>query len=236
MIESGWVALVTGAGTGIGLACARMLAASGVHMVLVGRRAAPLEAAASELAAQTQCVTHPADVADLDAAARAVDVAIGRFGRLDIVINNAGYAPSMPLDRVTPEQIERVFRVNAMGPAAIIARAWPVMARQGGGCIVNMSSYATIDPFPGLGVYGAAKASLNLLAKACHNEGRTLGIRAFAVAPGAVETQMLRALVPREMLPTSRTLSPEQVAQVVLACIRGDRDAESGQTILLPSP
>ncbi len=230
------VAIVTGAGTGIGLAVSRRLAAAGYSLCLIGRRTDVLQAAAAELSRSVKCHVHTADVGELSQAAGCVDAAVAAFQRLDVVINNAGYAPVMAMDAVTNGEIERIFRVNAMGPSAIIGRAWPVMVRGGGGCIVNISSFATVDPFPGLGIYGAAKAACNLLAKACHNEGRTSRIRAFSVAPGAVETAMLRANFPVEALPTSRTLSPDQVAAVVLECVEGARDSQNGQTILVPSP
>ncbi|MCC6426854.1 MAG: SDR family oxidoreductase [Phycisphaerales bacterium] len=230
------IALITGAGSGIGLACTRMLADDGYGLVLVGRRSEPLRAAAQELSGRVPCLVHAADVGKADQASVCVDAGIAKFGRLDVIINNAGYAPVIPLDRITQEGVEEAFAVNAIGPTIIIGRAWPGMVRRGGGCIVNISSYATVDPFPGLGVYAAAKSALNMLAKACHNEGSAAGIRAFAVAPGAVETQMLRRIVPEEALPRPRTLAPEQVAQVVMECIRGARDAQSGHTILVPSP
>lgn len=236
MSTEGNIALVTGGGTGIGLAVARRLAKEGYSLLLVGRRQEPLRAAVVELGQSTRCVAHLADIGDMGQAAGCVDVAVGAFGRLDVVINNAGYAPLMPMESITHPEVERTFRVNAMGPAAIVGRVWATFLKQRRGCIVNISSYATVDPFPGLGVYAGAKAAVNLLAKSAHNEGHRSGIRAFAVAPGAVETAMLRSIVPVEALPASRTLSPEQVAAVVMECVLGRRDEQRGQVILVPSP
>jgi NAD(P)-dependent dehydrogenase (short-subunit alcohol dehydrogenase family) len=247
------LAFITGGGTGIGRAVAHLLAETHA-LALIGRRLEPLDAVAGEVSDRTQCWTRRADVADAAGAVEALRAAAAHFGRLDSVVNNAGYAPMMTIDTMTIEEIGRIFAVNAIGPGAIASEAMRIFRRQhtwkradrsapdgapgapDGACIVNVSSYATVDPFPGLGMYAAAKASLNLLAKACANEGRVYGVRAFSVAPGAVETEMLRSIIPAEALPTSRTLSPEAVAKVIVTCIRGEYDSQNGQTILLPSP
>jgi 3-oxoacyl-[acyl-carrier protein] reductase len=101
--------------------------------------------------------------------------------------------------------------------------------------IVNVSSVSAIDPFPGLSIYGATKGAINALTRGCANEGRDVGIRAFAVAPGAVETAMLRAIASEEQLPRTATLTPEQVAGVIVACAVGERDEENGGVIVVPS-
>jgi NAD(P)-dependent dehydrogenase (short-subunit alcohol dehydrogenase family) len=95
---------------------------------------------------------------------------------------------------------------------------------------------ATTDPFPGFFIYAAAKAGVNLMAKSCAKEGREFGIRAFSVAPGAVETPMLRALFSEVQLPPEKCLSPDDVAKVVVECIAGERDTQNGETIFIPSP
>jgi NAD(P)-dependent dehydrogenase (short-subunit alcohol dehydrogenase family) len=105
-----------------------------------------------------------------------------------------------------------------------------------GGTIINVSSYATIDPFPTLYAYAAAKASVNLLAKSVSVQGKALGIRGFAVAPGCVDTDLLRSLVTEDQVPLSKRLMPAAVAQVIADCVQGKRDAENGQVILVPSP
>ncbi|MBL8964552.1 MAG: SDR family oxidoreductase [Phycisphaeraceae bacterium] len=230
------IALVTGAGSGIGLACAARLAREGFDLLLIGRRVAALREAAAAIGGETRREVHAADVGEPGQARGCVEAALAAFGGLDVIVNNAGSVSSTPIGSACDEEIERLFRVNIMGPAAIIDRAWPVLVGRGSGRIVNVSSYATMDPFPGLGYYAAAKAGLNVLTRACHNEGYPAGIRSFAVAPGAVETDMLRSLFPREVLPTERTLDPGTVADVVIECVRGERDAESGGTIFLPSP
>lgn len=228
------VALVTGAGSGIGRSVCTLLSGLGWRLALVGRRAEKLNGTGAALS--TPWFAIPADVADPEQVKRAVDSASEHFGGLDALVNNAGYAPMTPIERVTPEVARAIYDINLLGPTIAIARAWPIFRQRGGGRIVNVSSYATVDPFNGLGVYAAAKAGVNLLAKSAANEGKMLNIRAFAVAPGAVETEMLRSIVPTTALPASKTLAPEAVASVIVECVTGKRDAQNGETILVPSP
>jgi 3-oxoacyl-[acyl-carrier protein] reductase len=105
------------------------------------------------------------------------------------------------------------------------------MKSQGGGVLVNVSSMASVDPFRGFSIYGASKAWVNLFTQAIAEEGRPLGIRAFAVAPGAVETQMLRANFPD--IPRDRTLEPADVAAVILSLCDERMRHCSGQTIFV---
>ncbi len=234
----GPVALVTGAGSGIGRAIAVQLARGGYRLLLVGRRTAPLEETGAMLPGARGVLwqAHAADVGDASACAGAVDAAVSAFGRLDALVSNAGLAEMHPLGGHEGDDIRRIFDVNALGPAWLVDRAWQVFERQGGGCIVFVSSVASVDPFPGLAVYGAAKASNNTLARACAVEGERFGLRAFSVAPGAVDTPMLHGLFTPDDIPVERRLTPEQVAAVVVDCITGARDAENGRTILVPSP
>ncbi len=178
-----------------------------------------------------------------DECATLIAAAVDAFGGVDALINNAGLAPAMAIEKHTPEIINGVFAANALGPAYLIASVWPhwlkrtpPTAAAPGPVLINVSSMATKDPLPGLFAYAAAKAAVNLMVRSVHNEGRAFGVRAFAVAPGAVETDMLRGILSKEQLPTERTLSPQAVARVIGACIAGERDADSGSVLYLPSP
>ncbi len=225
----GPVAIVTGAGTGIGLALCQRLATRGYRLVLAGRRREPLESAAAAL--NTESLIHIADMGKPDDAQAVVDAAAEAFGRLDALVNNAGGGPLAPIDEHTPDMIRQTLETNTLGPAVAIARAWPIFIRQGAGCIVNVSSRASVDPFPGFFAYAASKAGVNLLAKSAASEGAAHGIRAFAVAPGAVETPLLRALFDEATIPRNQTMAPDTVAAVIEACVIGDHDDKSGETI-----
>ena len=233
------VALVTGAGSGIGRATAELLSSAGYSVALAGRREERLRETGSLLRGPWFAIG-----ADLSVAREVegmVDQTLARFGRIDALVNNAGSSDAATIAESSSEFITRVFALNAIAPAITIARAWPAMERRArnegrGGVVVNVSSYATIDPFPTLYAYAAAKASVNLLAKSVANQGRELGIRGFAVAPGCVDTELLRKIVTEEQVPLARRLRPEDVARVIVDCVEGKRDGENGSVILVPSP
>jgi NAD(P)-dependent dehydrogenase (short-subunit alcohol dehydrogenase family) len=227
------VAIVTGAGSGIGRATAVMLAQRGYAVALVGRREQPLRETERLIGGG---LVLAADISDAAACQSVISRTESAFGRIDVLVNNAGSAPLQPIDKSTPAVIDETFGINALAPAYLIHFAWPVFVRQKRGCIVNVSSMGTVDPFPGFFAYAAAKSAVNLMALSCANEGKRLGIRAFSVAPGAVETAMLRENFPESRLPRNRTLAPEAVAEVIVACIAGERDAENGKTIVVKSP
>ncbi len=240
------VALITGAGSGIGRATAIALSAAGFSIALIGRRRDPLEETAALLGDSARPLLLPCDVANPEQVSTSVQQTIVRFGRLDALINNAGSAPLATIHNTTPALLQECFAVNTLAPAYLIHAAWGVFmeqARAAGATgtspratIVNVSSMATKDPFAGFFAYAAAKAATNLMAHSCAREGGAIGVRAFAVAPGAVETPMLRANFSESAIHRSRTLAPEAVARVIVECVQGERDAENGQVIWLPSP
>ena len=223
------VAIVTGASSGIGLATARLLSEQGHHVVLAARSADPLTAAAATIDGPTTII--PTDVADLSQTRALISRVHAELGRLDVLINNAGYAPLLSIEQTDDATIEQAYRVNAIGPASLIAHAWPIFQSQNAGCIVNISTMGTDNPFPGFFAYAASKASVNLMTRSCAKEGAEHNIRAFAVAPGAVETPMLRGLFSEDQLPAEDCLSPEDVAEVVVACVAGEMDEKNGEVI-----
>ncbi len=233
-------ALVTGAGSGIGRATALLLAAHGYAVTLVGRREEPLREVAAEIAAagNTETLVVPCDVGEPGGTGvqRMLDTHVRRFGRLDALVNNAGLGRVLSVGETTPAALEEIVRVNALAVGWAIHAAWPIFRKQferegRGGCIINISSMASIDPFPGFFAYGAAKAAVNLLTVSAAQEGQSIGTRVFTLAPGAVETPMLRSAFDESVAPPEICLSPGDVARVVLAYIRGERDADNGKTI-----
>ena len=234
------VAIVTGAGTGIGREISAQLAEAGYRVVLVSRSAEHLESTAAEIKKRASdppsTFVIPADLTDQQQVSSIVDQTMNEFGRVDVLVNNAAVAPNVPIQETTRDLLSQTFSLNSFAPALLVASLWKVFQRQGGGCVVNISSMATIDPFDGLSIYAASKAALESLTRSIVNEGRPWGISAFAIAPGAVETPMLRTLISKEELPTEKTLSPATMAKVVLQCVMGQRSDDLGRTIVLPSP
>lgn len=225
------VAVITGAGGGIGRATAIELAGAGYRVVLAGRDANALEETLRAVGGRGLAV--PTDVTRSDQVDRLIAAALDRFARVDAIVNNAGVAPVRSIAMMTDEEWMEVFKTNLYATFFATRAAWPVFERQGGGVVVNISSAAARDPFPGFAAYGAAKAGLNLFGLAAAREGAPVGIRVHTIAPGAVETAMFRRLrTPREW-PPERTLDPAEVARVVLQCVRGDLRYASGEVIYL---
>jgi NAD(P)-dependent dehydrogenase (short-subunit alcohol dehydrogenase family) len=233
------VAIVTGAGSGIGRAIAVRLAAAGYRLGLVGRRQAALRETAAICGGV--CEVIPADLRDGSEAARVVDECVGRLGRIDVLVNNAGWSPPATIPQTTPEIASEVFALNAVAPCVSIARAWPHFQRQHAAdgsrsVIASVSSMAVLDPFESLYAYAGAKSALHSFTLSASRQGASIGLRAFAIAPGAVETELLRTIVDAEHLPPSRTLIPDTIAVITMDCIEGRRDGDNGGVIWVPSP
>jgi NAD(P)-dependent dehydrogenase (short-subunit alcohol dehydrogenase family) len=223
------VALITGAGSGIGRAIAKMLNQNGYRLGLLGRRLDALEETKAMCRGQALCLA--CDVAAPGEMRRAVAEVADVMGRLDVLVNNAGFAANCPIGGHDEETIRTTLEVNTTAPTIAIASAWNQFQLQGSGCIINVSSMAAIDPFPGFFAYAASKAAVNMLTRVAASEGQSIGVRAFAVCPGAVETPMLRSLFSTAQVPTAA--APEAVATVVLDCIRGRHDALNGSAVLV---
>ncbi len=244
------VALITGAGSGIGRAISLALARNGFSMALCGRRGAPLQAVADEIKGLgAHALAIPADASVPDAAEKAVTLTADYFGRLDVLVNSAGYAPNVRAPDVTAQQWREILDVNLSSAFYLTRAAWPWLKRsaeagasgsdardQRPGCrswVIYISSQAARDPFPGLAIYGIAKAGLNMLTSIWDREGQPHGIGAFCIAPGAVETEMLRSLFSNEQVAPDDALMPEDVADTVVQCVAGPLRYASGETLYI---
>jgi len=230
-------AIVTGAGSGIGLATSARLAREGYALALVGRRGPVLADAAAEIARVTgvspsRLVSISADVSRPEDIDRVVDHTTTTLGGIDVLVNNAGLGEVLPIPRTDWDALRRVFDLNALGVGYLIHRAWPSLYERRG-CIVNVSSYAALDPFDGFFAYGATKAAVNLMTISASREGAARAVRAFSVAPGAVETPLLRTAFGEDIVPRHACLTPDDVAAVIGDCVAGRRDADNGRTIYL---
>jgi NAD(P)-dependent dehydrogenase (short-subunit alcohol dehydrogenase family) len=228
------VTLITGAGSGIGRALAIQLSARGHALMLLGRTESKLAETARLCAADGgvhRCALQVCDVSDPLQVQRAIPVTVAAMGGLHVLVNCAGLAPLEPVSTTSAGMLEMTFAANTFGPAALISSAWPHFVAQRAGCIVNISTTGTRDPFPGFFAYAASKAALDSMTRSCHAEGAALGIRAFSINPGAVETPLLRGLFSHETLPPEKVLDPSDVAALAVECINGQRDHERGHTI-----
>jgi NAD(P)-dependent dehydrogenase (short-subunit alcohol dehydrogenase family) len=225
------VAIVTGASRGIGRAAARQLGEAGYRVAVVARGEENLRETASAIPEHELIAT---DITAPDAADRIVSRTVERFGRIDLLVNNAGLAPLLSIEQTTPEVWHQTIDTN-LTAAFLLARAcWPVFTRQGGGgVIVNVSSLAARDPFGGFFAYAAAKAGLNTLGLALAREGAKSNIRVHTLAPGATETQMFRSLPGMGEFPADQTMDPADVARVIVRCATGELAHTSGEVIWL---
>ena len=220
------VVLVTGASSGIGAATARAAAAAGARVVLAARRADRLRALAEQLPDARAVACDVTDAGDL---AEAVRTAVEAYGRLDVLVNNAGQGLHVPLEDVDPEDFRAVLDLNVVAPLVAMQAVVPVMRSQGAGSIVNVSSGTTLVVRPGAGAYAASKAALNMLSAVARLELASAGIIVSTVYPFITATDFhsslrageLRAGAPAEEAPPEmRPHRPEQVAEVILKLIR----------------
>jgi NAD(P)-dependent dehydrogenase (short-subunit alcohol dehydrogenase family) len=206
----GKTALVTGGSRGIGRAIAARLAGAGAAVVICGRTAADLEAAARELAAGGGQVSGVvADVANEEDVARLFTRMDETYGGLDILVNNAGVGFFRPLAEVSTAEWRAVIETNLSGVFFCSRAAVPRMAGRGGGSIINISSLAAINAFAGGAVYNTSKFGLNGMTEALMLDYRYQGIRVSTVMPGSVSTEF------RGGGQADWKIAPEDIAEAV---------------------
>ena len=215
----GKVALVTGGSSGIGLAVARKLAASGARVALVARTEPALREAAASLG-EGRAAIFPLDVRDLAALAALPQRVVDRFGGLDILVNNAGLNHRGPLLSHPPLDLADVVTVNLTAPV-VLSRAAAELLRPGGS-IVNVASLAGMLPVGFQATYGASKAGLRAFSKGIRDELRGRGISVSVVSPGPVDTGFFGEDLERvsEMVFSQPMRTAGEVADAVLSCIR----------------
>ncbi len=225
-------ALITGGTSGIGLATAQRLAAQGFQIAICGRDRDRLAAAERAIRASdpgTAVEICQVDLNHPQTAGRAVELTLTAFGRIDVLVNAAAVAPMADFSAFTPDQIEELINVNHRAVIYMTQAVWNPMRAQGLGTIINVSSLAAIDPFPGFTLYGASKAWVDALTQSLAAEGQRYGIRVFSVRPGAVETPMLRGLFPK--FPADQAVAASDVAAVIESLLSPSWRYSSGQIV-----
>ncbi len=247
---AGRTALVTGASRGIGQAIARRYAAEGADLFLVATGLAQL--ADTRLQAEAhgaRVVLHAADVGDRTAVEAIVDRAVAEFGRLDVLVNNAGVYHASPLLDMAVEDFDRVMRVNVHGAFHVLQLVLRQMRARGSGKVVNIASTAGKWGSMNQSAYNASKHALVGLTRCAALEMGAFGVNVNAICPGFVETDMLQAFrahgqilgVPfeqvlegaRARVPIRRFLQPDEIAHLAVYLASAESDGMTGQTLLL---
>ncbi len=235
----GKTALVTGSTSGIGKATAIALAARGAHVLVVGRNAQRAEEVVAEIERNGGSVTFRlTTLDDLKSAQDLVEWATDAGnGHVDILVNNAGIALMGPSNAATEAEFDETFALNVKIPFFLVASLAPAMAERGWGSIVNVSTMVASFGQPGMAMYGASRAALELLTKAWAAEYGPSGVRINAVSPGPPRTRMMEA-VPEEMVnrlaslaPAGRVAEPEELAAAIVFLASDDASFVHGVTL-----
>jgi len=226
---NGKVAIVTGAGRGIGRAIAKALAGEGARVALAARTESDLAAVKAEIEREADeapvraqaALVVPTDVSDEGQVRALVRKVREIFGRLDILVNNAGIAVGKPLLETTTEEWDRSMAVNARGPFLMCRECIPLMRESGGGVIINIVSVVGIKGYVNQGAYTASKHALMGMTKVLAQEVKGDGIRVHAISPGGVATGMIRETRPD--LDESVLIAPERRRRSRRSCFSSSR-------------
>ncbi|THF69201.1 SDR family oxidoreductase [Deinococcus sp. Arct2-2] len=223
------VVIITGASMGIGEATARVFAAAGAKLVLAARSADKLAAIAQSLPSGAKTLIVPTDMTDPVQVNALIEKTYERFGRIDILINNAGQSAIGPVATIDPEVYRQIIELNLFGPLYALQAVVPKMRAQGGGVIINISSSVSKMAIPGIGAYASTKYALNGLSLTARNELAADNIRVVLFHPGQTTTDFGKnALRPADLgnwrpggnQPMPAPDSAEAVAHTILKAAR----------------
>jgi 3-oxoacyl-[acyl-carrier protein] reductase len=224
-LVAGRIAAVTGASRGIGLAVARMLAANGAQVMMLGRDLELLRQRAAESNAQlgeNRVDALLCDVADPDSVRAAFQAVFQRYRKLDVLVANAGVFEAALLGMTTPAQVKRIFDVNTFGVIYCAQYAARLMSKAGGGSIINMASIMGVNGEVGQAVYAGSKSAVIGITKSLAKELAASGVRVNAIAPGFIDTDMARGVSGEKFaeriasIRMGRIGTPDEVAGVAL--------------------
>ena len=223
------VAVVTGGGSGIGLACAAALSARGARCVLVGRRQERLQATATRLDAPATAVA--ADLTEPGEPERVVSETLAAHGRIDLIVHSAGVFDKAPVPEATAGHWQRVIDINLGAVMALTRAGWQALS-DSGGQIVLISSIAAVQAFEGNAAYATSKGGLNALGEVLRLEGRDCGIRVITLCPAQIDTELWDDKAPDSV--RARMMPAAGVGELVADLVDTDRRIDIGPVVIRP--
>ncbi|HTD88241.1 MAG TPA: SDR family oxidoreductase [Candidatus Binatia bacterium] len=238
----GKVIVITGASSGLGEATSRLLSAQGASVALGARRADRLQALADELTGSGgKALAVTMDVTNRDQVKKLVDTAVQKFGRIDVMINNAGLMQQSPLERLKIDEWDRMIDVNIKGVLYGIAAALPHMKRQKSGHIINVSSVAGHKVTPLGAVYSATKHAVRALSEGLRQEVKPYNIRTTVISPGAVATELPNSITEPEVATKMRSfydafaIPADSFARAVVFAMSQPEDVDVNEILFRPT-
>jgi NADP-dependent 3-hydroxy acid dehydrogenase YdfG len=236
------VVVITGASSGLGEAAARLLSAEGASVVLGARRLDRIQSLAAALTAKGgRALAVATDVTHADEVKRLVDAAVETYGRIDVMINNAGVMPHSPLERLKIDEWDRMIDVNIKGVMYGIAAALPHMKQQKSGHFINVSSVAGHKVRPGSVVYAATKAAVRVISEGLRQEVKPYNIRTTIISPGAVATELPDSISEPDVAENIRkfyqefAISADSFARIVAFAISQPEEVDVNEILFRPT-
>lgn len=232
MNQKGSVTVITGAGKGIGKATAILLAEEGMHVVLCGRDPEPLHHTSLLLEQKgTHGLVVSVDVRDWNQVKAMREMTLAKFGRIDVLINNAGVAYYKPVSETTEQEWDDIIDTNMKGIFFCCKAVLPSMQAAQKGVIINISSILGLKAIGNMASYSASKFGVIGFTQSLADEIAKSGIRAYAVCPGPTNTDLHRSIVGKEA--AEKAMSPERVANKILAILTGGISVPTGSNVLI---
>jgi NADP-dependent 3-hydroxy acid dehydrogenase YdfG len=236
----GKVVVITGASSGIGEAAARLLAHRGAHVVLGARRTDRLEELASTLNAEGGSATYQTlDVVNREQMESFIQLALSRFGRIDVILNNAGIMPLSPLESLKVDEWNRMIDVNIRGVLHGIAAGLPVMKKQGFGQFINIASIGAYEVSPTAAVYCATKYAVRAISEGLRQEVGS-DIRVTQISPGVTDSELADSISDDQARQTMKeyrrvSIPASSIAQAILFAIEQPPEVDVNEIIIRPT-
>jgi NADP-dependent 3-hydroxy acid dehydrogenase YdfG len=238
----GKVVVITGASSGNGEATARHLSSQGAIVVLGARRVDRIKSLAEDITRKGgKALALPTDVTQVDQVKKLVDAAVQTYGRVDVMINNAGLMPHSPLERLKIDDWDRMIDVNLKGVLYGIAAALPYMKQQKSGHIINVSSVAGHKVRPGSAVYAATKTAVLVISEGLRQEVKPYNIRTTVISPGAIATELPDSITEPDIAENIRkfvseiALPTESFARAVAFAMSQPEDMDVNEILFRPT-